>query len=118
MNGTAFIRMMREDIETHKDKTALSSVGDVMEYVVKQNQGCDIDPSKNVEDCYKAIFEAAKKNACELAGNRGCCSTPDMSIAAVSEYLGITIKEIISAPVSAVSSGGGTGGTIALEDFL
>ena len=31
MNGKAFIRMMREDIETHKDKNVLSGVVDVME---------------------------------------------------------------------------------------
>lgn len=112
MNGPAFIRMMREDIETHKDKTTLSAVVDVMEYVVGQNPDCDIEPSKNVEDCYKAIFEAAKKNASELAGQRGCCATPSMSISAVSAYLGVDANA--SAPIKATSGGG----AIALEDFL
>lgn len=112
MNGPAFIRMMREDVETHKDKTTLSAVVDVMEYVVEQNPDCDIEPSKNVEDCYKAIFEEAKKNACEIGGQRGYCATPDMSIAAVSAYLGVGIN--VTPSIKAASGGG----AIALEDFL
>ncbi len=112
MKGQAFISMMREDIQTHKDKTTLSAVVDVMEYVVAQNPDCEIEPNKNVEDCYKAIFEAAKKNECEMGGQRGCCTTPSMSISAVSAYLGVGASAV--APIKATAGGG----TIDLEDFL
>ena len=116
MNGKAFIRMMREDIETHKDKNVLSGVVDVMEYVVNMNPDCEIDASKNAEDCYKAIFEAAKKNA--SADGEYCCSTPSMSIEAVGEYLGIKVAEGGETASAAVKSSPVGGGAIALEDFL
>ncbi len=116
MNGKAFIRMMREDIETHKDKNVLSGVVDVMEYVVNMHPDCEIDASKNVEDCYKAIFEAAKKNA--SADGKYCCSTPSMSIEAVGKYLGIKVTGDGETANAVVKSSPVGGGAIALEDFL
>lgn len=116
MNGKAFIRMMREDIETHKDKNVLSGVVDVMEYVVNMNPDCEIDASKNAEDCYKAIFEVAKKNA--SADGKYCCSTHDMTIETVGKYLGIKVIGDGETAREAVKSSPVGGGAIALEDFL
>lgn len=107
MTGTAFIRMMREDIETHQNKAVLSNVVDVMSHVVDLHPGCEIDGQKNAEDCYKAIYEYATKHTQDC----GKCAvvTPDKSIEIVTEYLGLgTPSE--SAPK--------TNGHISLTDFL
>ncbi len=117
MNGNAFIRMMREDIETHKNKKILSSVVDVMEYVVAQHPDCDIPSNKNAEDCYQAIFEGAKRNTGTTEGNTWCVSTPEQSILAVSEYLGLTTGKAYVPQQQATAPAVG-GGTISLEDFL
>lgn len=116
MNGKAFIRMMREDIETHKDKNVLSGVVDVMEYVVNMHPDCEIDAGKNVEGCYKAIFEEAKKNA--SADGKYCCSTPSMSIETVGKYLGIKVTGDGEKASVAVKSASVGGDTLLLEDFL
>ncbi|MBQ8323213.1 MAG: hypothetical protein IJX91_04530 [Clostridia bacterium] len=117
MNGKAFIRMMREDIETHKNKAVLSSVVDVMEYVINQHPDCEIDPHKNAEDCYTAIFEEVRVNTAQKEGTTYCCSTPSMSIEAVSKYLGL-MKRTDKEQPKAVPTATAGGGEIALEDFL
>lgn len=86
MNGNAFIRMMREDIETRKNKVVFEEVVSVMEYVVAQHPGCEIDHKKNVDDCFKNIEEAARKSEKDGIGVVG----HSQAIAIVSEYLGFT----------------------------
>ena len=123
MNGTAFIRMMREDLETDKNRKEHEPVVEVMEYVIGQHPGCEVDPSKNAEDCFKEIEKAAQKifekKTKGISAERLMAKDAkpvsvlighDEAIAIVSEYLGIT-------------QGDGTGsaplqGAISLEDFL
>lgn len=117
MNGNAFIRMMYEDVETHPKKAVLKSVVGVMDYVVGLHPNCEIPSDKNAEDCYHAIFEAAKKNSVEGQGNTWCVSTPELTIETVSKYLGLApTTEQIQKPINASIPTGG--GTISLEDFL
>lgn len=117
MNGNAFIRMMYEDVETHPKKAVLKSVVGVMDYVVGLHPDCEIPSDKNAEDCYRAIFEAAKRNSVDGQGNTWCVSTPDLTIETVSKYLGLSeTSEKNQKPVNVSASTGG--GTISLEDFL
>ena len=106
MNGTAFIRMMRDDIETHKDKERLSQVVDLMEYVVSLHPNCEIAPNKSVEECYKKLFDYASRNR---NGENSVCLVPSKSIEIATEYLGLTSSTPAVVP-----------GTphVVLEDFL
>ena len=117
MNGNAFIRMMYEDVETHPKKAVLKSVVGVMDYVVGLHPDCEIPSDKNAEDCYHAIFEAAKRNSVDGQGNTWCVSTPDLTIEAVSKYLGLSETNEQNQKLVNVSASAG-GGTISLEDFL
>lgn len=114
MNGKAFIRMMREDIETHKNKAVLSSVVDAMEYVVNGNLDCEIDSSKNAEDCYKTLFEAAKKTTGQGSGNTWCCISGMDAFKVIKSYLGLGDEPAEFSIVTEVSMNS----TVNLEDFL
>lgn len=104
MTGQAFIRLMREDIETHKDKEVLKNVVDCMEHVAGLHPNCEIDSTKTADECYKKIYEYAKGH------KSGECAvvTPDKSIEIVTEYLGL--KDAPAAPKVAAR--------VALEDFF
>ena len=104
MNGAAFIKMMREDVETHKDKNVLLSVVACMEQVVGLHPNCDIDSAKTADECYKKIYDYAQKHF------NGSCAvvTPDKSIEIVTEYLGL--KDAPAAPKGAAR--------VKLEDFF
>jgi hypothetical protein len=87
MVGTEFIKMMKQDIETHKDKAILSNVVDIMEEIVKQNPLVYINSDgKTPENCYMLMREHAKKNAVD----NSFCFTPKMSIEFIGNYLGLT----------------------------
>ncbi len=118
MNGTAFIRMMREDLETDKNRKEHEPIVEVMEYVIGRHPGSEVDPSKNAEDCFKEIEKEAREIAEKKRKETAAAARPvsvvignDAAIAIVSKYLGITEES------------GETGrqtpkGTISLEDFL
>lgn len=90
MNGRAFLQMMKEDLETSPEREKLMSVYAVMEHVISRRPDCEIDPSKNAEDCFQAIFEAAKKNESQdRKGSRYCFFGNDEAIAVVEKYLGL-----------------------------
>ena len=106
MNGLAFIRMMRDDIETHKDKERLSQVVDLMEYVVSLHPNCEIAPNKSAEECYKKLFDYASQNR---GGENSVCLVPRKSIEIATEYLGLTV----TTPATAVKAT-----HVSLEEFL
>lgn len=104
MTGTAFIKMMREDVETHKDKGVLLSVVQCMEHVVNLHPGCNIDGQKTAEACYKKIYEYAKNHK---NGNYAVV-IPEKSMEIVAEYLGLPL---IAEPTP-------TAGLVSLDDFF
>lgn len=110
MNGNAFIRMMRDDIATHNRKIVYSEVVNVMEYVVRQNPGCEIDPTKNVEDCFKEIEKFARAHQNERVGVVG----HEQAISIVTKYLGLSdnTTDDTNAATQSVSR------HIDLEDFM
>lgn len=113
MNGKAFIRMMREDLETSKDKVILSNVVDAMEYIVNENPHCEIDSHKNAEDCYKALFEKAKSSTGKSEGNTLCSIGGENAYNTIKEYLGLSGKTS-----SVINVVGSSPDSINLEDFL
>lgn len=108
MNGNAFLRMMREDLETEKNKVQYSEVLAVMEFVIEQNPDCEIDPGKTLDGCLSALIEAVKKNM--ISGKNVGMVGHEQSIAVVSEYLGLVSKGAGATPKTA--------GRINLEDFF
>ncbi|MCL2630804.1 MAG: hypothetical protein FWD49_04700 [Firmicutes bacterium] len=87
MNGTEFIKMMYQDIETHEDKEILGQVVEAMKEVVAMNPFCEIDQEgKTPEGLYKAMAEHAKENATKGA----FCFTPKMTLDFTSKYLGLS----------------------------
>ena len=105
MKAKEFIKTMREDLVTHANKEVLSEVVNVMEEVLEGYAG-DIDPQKTAEECYKKMFEVAKRKA--KGGSYGMGDAEVRKI--VSEYLGITLGE--KAPVPQITD------TVNLEDFF
>ena len=85
MKAKDFIEMQRQDIETHKDKLILSEVVKAMEEVVKNNPDFDIDAKKTAEECYKQMYEFAKKNQ----SNNAYVFTPSGTLDFIREYLGV-----------------------------
>lgn len=111
MEGKAFIKMMRQDIETHKQKEVLSTVVDAMEYIVNENPGCDIDSKKTAEECYQKLFDAARASTGEQNGSKWCCATPAIAYKAIRDYLGLSSSSPVVSEVT-------TSDSINLEDFL
>ena len=86
MKAKEFIEMQKQDIETHKDKIILSEVIKVMEEVLKNNPDLDVDAKKTAEECYKQMYEHAKKNQT----NNAYVFTPTGTIEFIRGYLGVT----------------------------
>lgn len=63
MRANDFLEMQRQDIETHKDKVILSEVVAAMAEVLKYEPNVEIDHKKTAEECYKQMYEFARKNA-------------------------------------------------------
>ncbi len=120
MNGGEFIKMMREDIETHSNKGLLSDVIDAMEEVIRSSGECEINAEKTAEGCYEALYAAAREIHKKNNSNY-VCITHSMTLEVVAKYL-----ELSSAAQSEVTCGSEPpvpsvekkSDRIALEDFF
>lgn len=97
MKAVDFIEMQKQDIETHKDKVILSEVVAAMAEVLKSTPGAEIDHTKTAEDCYKQMYEHAKKNK----SNNAYVFTPTGTLQFIRKYLGLpeTYEPQTSTPV-------------------
>ncbi len=97
MKAVDFIEMQKQDIETHKDKVILSEVVAAMAEVLKSTPDAEIDHTKTAEDCYKQMYEHAKKNK----NNNAYVFTPTGTLQFIRKYLGLpeTSEPQASAPV-------------------
>ena len=109
MKAVEFIEMQKQDIETHKDKVILSEVVAAMAEVLKSTPDAEIDHTKTAEDCYKQMYEHAKKNK----SNNAYVFTPTGTFYFICDYLGI--HSIESSPADAVTT---TPKRRRLEDFF
>lgn len=85
MKAVDFIEMQKQDIETHKDKTILSEVVAAMAEAIKTAPDAEIDHTKTAEDCYKQMYEYAKKNK----SNNAYVFTPMGTLQFIRNYLGL-----------------------------
>ena len=85
MKAVDFIEMQKQDIETHKDKIILSEVVAAMAEVLKSTPDAEIDHTKTAEDCYKQMYEYAKKNK----SNNAYVFTPAGTLQFIRKYLGL-----------------------------
>ena len=97
MRATDFIEMQKQDIETHEEKIILGEVVAAMEEVVKSAPNTEIDHTKTAEDCYKQMYEYAKKNK----SNNTYVFTPTGTLQFIRKYLGLpeTYESQASTPV-------------------
>lgn len=97
MKATEFIEMQKQDIETHKDKMILGEVVVAMAEVLKSTPEAEIDHTKTAEDCYKQMYEYAKKNK----NNNAYVFTPTGTLQFIRKYLGLpeTYEPQASAPM-------------------
>lgn len=97
MKAVEFIEMQKQDIETHKDKVILSAVVAVMAEILKSIPDAEIEHAKTAEDCYKQMYEYAKKNN----RNNAYVFTPTDAELFIRKYLGLpeTSQSQVSAPV-------------------
>ena len=97
MKAVDFIEMQKQDIETHKDKVILSEVVAAMAEVLKNTPDTEIDHSKTAEDCYKQMYEYAKKNK----SNNAYVFTQTGTLQFIRKYLGLseTYEPQVSVPV-------------------
>ena len=85
MKAVEFIKMQKQDIETHKDKIILSEVVAVMSEVLKSIPEAEIEEKKTAEDCYKQMYEYARKNQ----SNNAYVFTHTGMLQFISKYLGL-----------------------------
>lgn len=97
MKAVDFIEMQKQDIETHKDKVILSEVVAAMAEVLKSTPDAEIEQTKTAEDCYKQMYEYAKKNK----SNNAYVFTPTGTLQFIRKYLGLpeTYETQASTPV-------------------
>ena len=95
MKAVDFIEMQKQDIETHKDKNILSEVVAAMAEVLKSTPDAEIDHAKTAEDCYKQMYEYAKKNK----SNNAYVFTPTGTLQFIRKYLGLPETYEPQAPV-------------------
>jgi hypothetical protein len=108
MKGQEFIRMMRQDIETHEDKEMLSQVVDAMEAVVQSKPFAEYPATgKTAEDCFKKMEDNARKNQ----SNQKYCFTPSATLDFIAKYL-------LGETASVAAPAAGSGGIIDLDDLL
>lgn len=107
MKQAEFIKMMYQDIETHKNKAQLSIIVQAMNAALDMHPSIDINPEgKTPENCYKKMYEYAKNNS----HDKVYCFNPDKSLEFISKYLGVGTVNLTAAakPVAKIN----------LEDFL
>jgi hypothetical protein len=85
MRAVDFLENQKQDIETHQYKIILSEVISVMSEVLKNTPDVEMEPTKTAEDCYKQMYEYAKKNKSDNA----YVFTPTGTFRFVREYLGL-----------------------------
>lgn len=85
MKAIDFIEMQKQDIETHKDKVILLEVVAAMAEALKNTPDAEIDHTKTAEDCYKQMYEYAKKNK----SNNAYVFTPTGTLQFIRKYLGL-----------------------------
>jgi hypothetical protein len=97
MKAVDFIEMQKQDIETHKDKVILSEMVAAMAEVLKSTPDVEIDHTKTAEECYKQMYEYAKKNK----SNNAYVFTPTGTFQFIRTYLGLpeTYEPQASEPV-------------------
>ncbi|MBQ9729139.1 MAG: hypothetical protein IJV85_06070 [Clostridia bacterium] len=97
MKAVEFIEMQKQDIETHNDKVILSEVVAAMAEMLESTPDAEIDHTKTAEDCYKQMYEHAKKNK----SNNAYVFTPTGTLQFIRKYLGLpeTYEPQASAPV-------------------
>lgn len=97
MKAVDFIEMQKQDVETHKDKVILSEVVAAMAEVLKSTPDTEIDHTKTAEDCYKQMYEYAKKNK----SNNAYVFTSTGTLQFIRKYLGLseTYEPQVSVPV-------------------
>lgn len=54
MIGTEFVKMCREDIETHKDREVLAMLLQAVETLINENPGCEVDPNKTIDGLWNS----------------------------------------------------------------
>lgn len=85
MRAVDFIEMQKQDIETHKEKIILGEVVAAITEVVKSAPNAEIDHTKTAEDCYKQMYEYAKKHK----SNNAYVFTTTGTLEFVRKYLGL-----------------------------
>jgi hypothetical protein len=85
MKATEFIKMMKQDIETHSNKAIFSQVVEVMEYVLSDKPNADIPHDRTPEGCYSTMKDHANKN--KSGGFFGFGYKDSVNF--VAEYLGV-----------------------------
>ena len=85
MKAVEFIEMQKQDVETHKDKVILSEVVAAMAEVLKNAPDVEIDHTKTAEDCYKQMYEYAKKHK----SNNAYVFTTTGTLEFIRKYLGV-----------------------------
>lgn len=88
MIATEFLKMMREDNETHADADQMREVIEVMAAVLSPIPSAEIDGSKTAEACYSFMRDYAKKHQ---KGSSYVMGTQN-AMEVVSEYLGVTLS--------------------------
>ncbi len=96
MKATEFIEMQKQDIETHKDKIILGEVVMAMAEVLKSTPDTEIDHTKTAEDCYKQMYEYAKKNV----KNSAYVFTPTGTFQFIRNYLGLPETSVTAVSTS------------------
>lgn len=89
MNKVEFIKMMRQDIETHKDKELLENVVVAMEEILSVVGDVDIDTKETPE----TLFEKIKAEAKKLNGQGMLFSVNENNIAIVLGWIGVDYKQ-------------------------
>ena len=92
MIGTEFVKMCREDIETHKDKEVLAMLLQAVETLINENPGCEVDSGKTIDGLWKEMYEFAKENA----HSNIYMFDPEYAKKFISEHLGMTERKFVN----------------------
>ena len=85
MNGSEFVRMCRQNIETSAEKEKLTSLLLAVEQLVGETPGCDIDGGKSLEE----LFGKMKAFAQEHQKGSYYAFVPSEAEKFIRDYLGI-----------------------------
>ncbi|MFQ7036414.1 MAG: hypothetical protein ACLRTQ_12520 [Candidatus Borkfalkia sp.] len=92
MIGTEFVKMCREDIETHKDREVLAMLLQAVETLINENPGCEVDPNKTIDGLWKEMYEFAKQNT----HSNIYMFDPENAKKFISEHLGMTERKFVN----------------------